>query len=740
MKRGNTWSIAATVALLTASLPVFSADLLGVYDEALQNDPQIREAEATRKAQREARPQAFGTLLPQISGAASTTRARTDTNYVDPDPTAAGTQWSTTNGWSLSLRQSVFSWQNWVALRTAGDTVAQAEANYLVASQSLAQRVAQQYFAVLQAQDNVRAQDAAREAYSRQLEQAERRFDVGLIAITDVQEARAARDNAAAQVIAAQRALSSAQEQLRAIIGEKPITLNEPAENMPLLTPNPASEEQWVKTSMEQNASLISSRLSADIARDAVTSSYGGHLPSVDLVLGRTHSDLRQDDLQTDGKSVSLQLSVPIFSGGVTQSRVRQTQYLWIAAKERLERTSRDTERQARDAYLGVISEIARVQALRQALESNRTALAATQAGYDVGTRTQVDVLNSNQLLIQAEVNYSAAKYSYLNNLISLRLASGRPGSQHAGRDQQTADHHGDAALDHPDGHAGHAGPALNLSCRARRAAGRSAPARAASPALPTAHRRWPGRHAGARQSDPQVVRPGGQPARLLLHDDQSTSLAQSLRNLGRIGVVWTSQYRFRQHGRSIRLWPPTGTRLPPTKATSAAAYQPSSAPISSISSTSGAAAVGADGWVLRAKLNPVAESSRATASKRWGWRGASASSGDAVRSSRASAIRRTLRDQADQLLALVRAAGNPERASCRPLRTPGCAELADLGRQFQFGLETATHAGRCGRRTQADEALAISLALRGDAGEGRHRVAHQPGVPSAGSRATIFP
>ncbi len=425
MKRGNIWSFAGGTALLIASLPVVGADLLGVYDEAVQNDPQIREAEATRRAQREARPQAFGTLLPQVSGAAGINRARSDTNYVNPDPTAAGTQWTTTNTWSLTLRQSVFSWQNWVALRAASDTVAQAEANYLVEQQSLAQRVAQQYFAVLQAQDNVRAQEAAREAYARQLEQAERRFDVGLIAITDVQEARAARDNAAAQVIAAQRSLSSAQEQLRATIGEKPITLNEPAEDMPLLTPNPASEEEWVKTSMEQNTSLISSRLAADIARDAVRSSFGGHLPSIDLVLGKNHSDLRQDDLQTDGKSVALQLSVPIFSGGVTQSRVRQNQYLWIAAKERLERTSRDTERQARDAYLGVISEIARVQALRQAQESNRTALAATEAGYEVGTRTAVDVLNSRQLLIQAETNYSAAKYSYLNNLISLRLASG---------------------------------------------------------------------------------------------------------------------------------------------------------------------------------------------------------------------------------------------------------------------------------------------------------------------------
>jgi len=192
---------------------------------------------------------------------------------------------------------------------------------------------------------------------------------------------------------------------------------------------------------MDQNATLISSRLAADIARDAVHSAFGGHLPTVDLVAGRTYSDAdgRRRQLntvtqteqvtnsasETDGKSISLQFTLPIFSGGATQSRVRQSQHLWIAAKERLERTSRNTERTARDAFLGVNSEIARVQALKQALESSRTALAATEAGYEVGTRTAVDVLTSRRLLIQAQTNYSAAKYSYLNNLIQLRLAAG---------------------------------------------------------------------------------------------------------------------------------------------------------------------------------------------------------------------------------------------------------------------------------------------------------------------------
>src|SRR6185369_5313747 len=295
----------------------------------------------------------------------------------------------------------------------------------------------QQYFAVLQAQDTVVAQEASREAIIRQLEQQERRFEEGLIAITDAQEARAERDNAAAQVIAAKRALASAEEQLRATIGEKPTSLKEPGEDMPLLSPNPAQEEDWVRISMEQNASLISSRLAADIARDQVGSAFSGHLPTVDLVAGRTHTDV--DTNQTPlgilspipstnevyGKSLSLQVTVPLFSGGVTQSRVRESQYRWIAAKERLERTSRTTERTARDAYLGVNSEIARVQALKQAMQSSQTALAATEAGYEVGTRTTVDVLNARRTLVAAQTNYSAAKYSYLNNVILLRMAAG---------------------------------------------------------------------------------------------------------------------------------------------------------------------------------------------------------------------------------------------------------------------------------------------------------------------------
>lgn len=452
MKRGNLWSVAGSLALLIASLPAVGADLLSVYDQALENDPQIKEADATRLANREARPQALANLLPGLSASAGRNKQWSDgsgfseTPVVDPTapggvridrvPSNGSTSGTTTN-WSVSLRQTLFSLPTYIALASANRQVMQAEVNFLSAQQQLVQRVAQQYFAVLQAQDSLRAQEAARDAVARQLEQAERRFEVGLIAITDVQEARAARDNANANVIGAKRTLSSAEEQLRATIGELPVSLNEPSADMPLQTPNPASEDDWVKTAMEQNAALVSSRLSADIARDNVHSTMGSFAPEVSLTAGKTFSDsdsersgLSAQPLESNsknhGKSLGLSFSMNLTGLGYgNYSRTTQSQQQWIAAKERLERTSRDTERQARDAYLGVTSEIARVQALQQALESSRTALAATEAGYDVGTRTSVDVLNSRQQLVLAETNYSAAKYSYLNNLISLRLAAG---------------------------------------------------------------------------------------------------------------------------------------------------------------------------------------------------------------------------------------------------------------------------------------------------------------------------
>ena len=443
--------VLSLVVLALAAGTADAEDLKAVYGRALLNDPQIREADALRKAALEAKPLALSALLPQVSGSASKQESDQTTAGQFPQeieqPTGSGNRVvfnfisssktkPETERWSLDLRQSVFSWANWVALKRADKQVAQAEADFRAAEQGLIARVADAYFNVLAAQDTVEAQQSALDAISRQLEQAEKRFEVGLIAITDVQEAKAARDSAAAAVIASKRQLATTEELLREITGEKYDALAKPGDSLPLRTPDPNDAEQWVQRAMEQNLALASSRLAADIARDNVRAAFGGHLPTLDLVASTSNVDQQspvtfnsgnvgQRSSDTDDTSIALQLSVPIYSGGGTQARVRQSEYQWQAARERLTRVSRQTERQARDAYLGVISEISRVNALRQALESSQTALKATEAGYEVGTRTAVDVLESRRNLVQAQTNYSRSRYDYILNVLRLRLAEG---------------------------------------------------------------------------------------------------------------------------------------------------------------------------------------------------------------------------------------------------------------------------------------------------------------------------
>lgn len=441
------------------SFSASSEDLLTIFDQAVVNDPTVREAEFSRQATREARPQAWAAYLPQINGSynkgeSEGTRLTTGANII-PDPAAppnttrilqpfADNSSSSPefSGWNLELRQTIFNWGGLVALKQSSRIAAQADADYGVAQQDLAIRVATRYFDVLAALDNVQATQASLDAISRQLEQADKRFEVGLIAITDVQEARAARDTAAADLIAAKRAYATSQELLREITDMQYASLSVPSGTMPLAMPEPADPQKWVDASMQQNLALSSSRLGAEIARDNVRTAFGGHLPSVDLVVGKSHSESADigefpagpgfpggtapvgQDNDTD-KSISLQVQVPIWSSGGTHSRVKQESYRWQAAKQRVERVSRETERTARDAYLGVMSEISRVEALKQALESSRTALKATEAGYDVGTRTAIDVLAARRTLVQAYTNYSRSRYDYMLGILTLKQASG---------------------------------------------------------------------------------------------------------------------------------------------------------------------------------------------------------------------------------------------------------------------------------------------------------------------------
>src|ERR1700678_2003887 len=395
-----------------------AADLLAVYQRALQNDPQLKEAEATRLASLESKPQAIAALLPQISGSGTISQEKdkgqsnqTETVQANGESfTEAfpfnGRVNTTTHKYGVDLSQNLFNWDNWVALKRADAQVAQAEADYQAAQQDLIARVAQRYFDVLAAEDDLDAQRANLESVNRQLEQAERRYQVGLIAVTDVEEARAAHDSGAAAVIASKRALASAHESLREITGDAFDYLARPIERFELATPDPVSEDRWVDMALQQNLSLVSSRLAADIAQENVNAARGGHMPTLDLVASRYKSLSDGQSINPDGsfygsesldqaqRKIGLQLTFPLYSGGMVASQVRQAVYQHRAAKERVERVARQTEHDARDSYLGVLSEISRVKALRRALESNATSLKATEAGYDAGTRTAVDVLS----------------------------------------------------------------------------------------------------------------------------------------------------------------------------------------------------------------------------------------------------------------------------------------------------------------------------------------------------------
>ena len=439
------------VAALMAPTKGRAASLLEVYQQALQSDPRIHEAEARRLAALEAEPQARGVYLPQIDFRGDWSKETTEgsgvgndidldnstvppTVTVTPVPFSQRTRDEVTS-WSVSLRQTIFRWDQIVNLRRADKTVAKAEADREAAQQDLIVRVGQAYFDVLGAEDRLTSTHANRQAIARQLEQAKQRFEVGLIAITDVQESQAAYDQAVADEIAAKRVLATAREFLREITGEYVSNLAAPGDEFPMRTPTPAAEVDWVDLALSQNLTLVSSRLDERLAKDEISFRRNGHYPTVDLVAstGNRDSVSEQDtglgyldrNSDFDSDSIGIQVTVPIFSGGSTSSRVREAVYLHRAAREQLQRVTRETERQTRDAYLGVLSEKSRVEALEQAVESSRTALEATQAGFDVGTRTIVDVLNSQFNLYRAITLFYQSRYDYLMNVLRLKQAAG---------------------------------------------------------------------------------------------------------------------------------------------------------------------------------------------------------------------------------------------------------------------------------------------------------------------------
>ncbi len=397
-------------------------DLHQVYELALSNDAQLRAARATRDSTMEAKPQARAQLLPSLSLSASGDQIHRKVHNT----AAAGSNDYNTASATVSLSQPIIRIDRWIALGQAGEVVEQAKIEYSAAEQELMVRTAQAYFGILAAQDNLKFAESENKAIARQLDQAKQRFDVGLIAITAVHEAQAAYDQSRSDLIAAKRELDDAWEALREITKERINTVAQLAEEIPLTRPAPSDVEAWSQSAMQNSLSIQAAQKDVEIAKDNVSIQRAGHWPTLDLVGSHTASRTSLDgSADTDVSSVGVEFSLPLFAGGNTVSLTRQAQYDLEAAQEVLDGQRRSVDRQVRDAYRGVLTSISQVEALKASTVSAQSALEATEAGFEVGTRTMVDVLTSQRDLYRTLSSYASTRYNYVLSGLQLKQAAG---------------------------------------------------------------------------------------------------------------------------------------------------------------------------------------------------------------------------------------------------------------------------------------------------------------------------
>lgn len=403
-----------------------AADLMSAYKLAEKNDPIYQQEVASYRATLEARPQAISQLLPTVSLSADTTR-------FDQDISSASTFGSSGNvnfnsrGYSLNITQPIYRHDRLIALDQADSEIKQAEAELMQAQQDLMVRIAERYFDALSAKDNFEFAQAEVKSLSRQLEQANQRFEVGLSAITDVQEAKAGYDLAIAQEILAKNAIDNAEEAMRELTGDYVTDFSVLGDNMPLVSPEPKTIESWTTLSLEQNLGMIAARYAAETARNEIKRQNAGHYPTLDLVGSHDYDSNggRFGSTKTHSSAIGLELNIPIYSGGLVSSQTREAHENYNVAMQALEQARRSAQRLTRESYLGVISGISQVNALKQAVVSSETALEATEAGFEVGTRTAVDVVASQRTTSEARRNYSQAKYDYILDTLRLKQAAG---------------------------------------------------------------------------------------------------------------------------------------------------------------------------------------------------------------------------------------------------------------------------------------------------------------------------
>ena len=421
--------VSMMVPLLAAQISIADT-LTDIYESALKNDPVLRAARASFNADQENRNIARGALLPQLSVSGDFTQ--TEINDETLDLISSGQIDTDETSYGVSLNQAIFDMPSWYSFQSGKALSESARAQFSSDQQSLIIRVSSAYFDVLRAYDNLQTRDAEERAIQRQLEQTRERFEVGLLPVTDVHEAQAVFDDATVNSLEARGALNIAFEGLEVLTGENHKDLAGLTETFAAINPEPLSNQEWVDFAIGNNFQLKVAKLGKDAAYNNAKAAASARLPKIS---GRaTYCDSDTDgsrysspfESQQDGHSIVISVTMPIWMGGSVDAQRRQAKQRSIASDEGYIATKRNTVQAARSLHQLVLTNTARVKARKQSITSADSALQATQAGYEVGTRNIVDVLVAQRTVYQARRNYSNARYDYILSMMRLKEVAGQ--------------------------------------------------------------------------------------------------------------------------------------------------------------------------------------------------------------------------------------------------------------------------------------------------------------------------
>lgn len=408
------------LGLLSLSPLSNAADLLELYKKAVSYDSNIAAAREVMMAQKESENIAFGALLPSINSTASLSFNNINRDNASDD--------NRPGVFSVSVAQPVFNPANWYNLNAAEQSALQAQVTYSAATQNLILSVATAYFNVLRAEENLTTAKAEEAAVKRQYEQASEQFNVGLIAITDVHEAKASFDAAQTERIRAEGNLTLAFEELLRLTGEETSTLSALREDFPITMEQAANVNHWVEQARQNSVEIRSAEYQYKALEQRHKAASSGHLPTLTLGAGYEYSDqnnVAPRDSDSENSSVALTLNMPLYAGGATQSRIRQSRHELEQARHQLDAAKRQASIQARSEFINIRTNVQTVESLKQNIVSRESALQATREGYKVGTRNIVEVLDAERRYYSALRDYLNARFDYIESQMRIRRAAG---------------------------------------------------------------------------------------------------------------------------------------------------------------------------------------------------------------------------------------------------------------------------------------------------------------------------